>query len=294
VASATAVDNYSLDKLTINKLSDDVLLCIFVSYRRISEKRDGTWPWHKLAHICGRWRNLVFGRAGHLNLQLACKSKTDVNTALDIWPALPIVIDADFGRSAGCDIVGTLEARDRIVGISLWKLDQYRLSHCLRVMQQPFPVLTSFDLNTKHGAVAHVNTNVLFGGSIPRLKRLSLSGIKFSTLPTLLSSACGLVDLHVEHFAVIGREDISPEAMTTCLSSLTRLRSLFISFEWYPSLTYPTTQHPPPFLLAPTVLPALTDLSLGGSHEYLENLLSRIDTPLLEQGQLSFHNVPNF
>src|SRR5205807_1315435 len=100
VASATAVDNYSLDKLTINKLSDDVLLCIFVSYRRISEKRDGTWPWHKLAHICGRWRNLVFGRAGHLNLQLACKSKTDVNTALDIWPALPIVIDADFGRSA--------------------------------------------------------------------------------------------------------------------------------------------------------------------------------------------------
>jgi hypothetical protein len=216
-----------------------------------------------------------------------------MNATLGIWPALPIVIDADFGRSAEWDIVAALESRDRIVGISLWRLNQYRLAHCLRVIQQPFPVLTSFDLNTEQGAVTHVNTDVLLGGSIPRLKRLSLSGIKISALPTLLSSACGLVELHIEYFPVIGREDISPEAMTTCLSSLTRLRSLFISFQ-HPSLTYPTTQHPPLSSLAPTVLPALTDLSLGGPHEYLENLLNRIDTPLLEDGQLRFHNVPNF
>ena len=42
------------------------------------------------------------------------------------------------------------------------------------------------------------------------------------------------------------------------------------------------SQHLPPSTLAPTVLPALTNLSLEGPHEYLENLLTRIDTPLLE------------
>ena len=47
-------------------------------------------------------------------------------------------------------------------------------------------------------------------------------------------------------------------------------------------------------LTVPTVLPALTDLSLGGPHEYLEDLLTRIDAPLLDHGELNFYNVPNF
>ena len=194
MASATAVDNYSLDRLTIDKVSDDVLLCIFDSYRRENEERDSTWPWHELVNICKRWRKLVFGHAGHLNLQLVCKSKTDLKTALDIWPALPIFIDANFQNDAGGDITGALKDHDRIVGIRLWGLTQSKLKKCLKTMQRPFPVLTSLTLSTEHGRVtcAHVNTDAFLGGlggSIPRLKRLSLLGIQFSALPTLLS--CG-------------------------------------------------------------------------------------------------------
>jgi hypothetical protein len=218
-----------------------------------------------------------------------------MKTALDIWPALPIVIDAR--DDADGDVIDALEARDRIVGISLWGLTQSSLKKCLGMMQQLFPVLTSLNLSTEHGKVtyAHVNTDAFLGGlggSIPRLKRLSLYGIQFSALSTLLSSASELVDLHLTDFPVTGRGHISPEAMTICLSSLTRLRSLSIYFKRRPGFTYP--QHPPPSSLSPTVFPALTDLSLGGPHEYLEDLLTRIDTPLLDHGQLDFYNAPNF
>ena len=292
MASATAVDSYSLGSLTIDKLSDDVLLCIFDSYRRISEKINGSWPWHALVHTCRRWRNLVFERPGHLNLRLVCNSKTDVKAALDIWPALPIAIHATFKHGVDeDDTIGVLEDRDRTVGITLRDLNQSKLEKCLGLMQKPFPVLTSLDLHTENDKVAHINTEAFLGGSAPRLKRVSLIGIRFSALPTLLSSASELVDLHIGYSR---QEHISPEAMSTCLSSLTRLQSLSIGFEWSPEFTYPRSQHPPPSTLAPTVLPALTKLSLGGPHEYLEDLLTRLDTPLLEKGNLSWYDVPDF
>jgi len=218
-----------------------------------------------------------------------------MKTALDIWPAFPIVIDANFGNYAvDIGIVGALEDRGRIVGISLGRLTQSTVEKWLRVLQQPFPVLTSLDLSIEYGKVAHVNTDVFLGGSIPRLKRVSLRGIRFSALPTLLSSACGLVDLHLGYFPVTGMGHISPEAMTTFLSSLTRLQSFSISFLSHPESTHPMSQRPPPSTLAPTALPALTNLSLEGPHEYLEDLLTRINTPLLEDGNLQFYDAPNF
>ena len=54
------------------------------------------------------------------------------------------------------------------------------------------------------------------------------------------------------------------------------------------------SQHPPSSTLAPAVLPALTNLSLEGPHECLEDLLTRIDTPLLEDGNLQFYDTPDF
>ena len=222
-----------------------------------------------------------------------------MKTALNIWPALPIVIDAIHLDNADRDViqVDALEARDRIVGIRLWGLTQSKLKKYLDMMQQLFPVLTSLTLSTERGKAtcAHVNTDTFLGGlggSIPRLKRLSLFGIQFPALSTLLSSATELVDLDLTGFPLTGRGHIPPEAMTLCLSSLTRLRSLSIYFGRLPDFTYP--QHPPPSSLAPTVLPALADISLGAPHEYLEDLLTRIDTPLLEHGLLTFHNAPNF
>ena len=295
---ATAAHSYSLGRSTIDKLSDDVLLCVFDSYRLESEEeeeREHTWSWDVLVHTCRRWRNIVFGHPGHLKLRLVCKSKTDMNAALDIWPALPIVVNADIGDDVDeDDTFGALEHRDRIVGISLslWTLTQSRVDKCLRVMQQAFPVLTFLVIHMEHGGkVPHVNTDAFLGGSVPRLERFSSMGIRIPALTTLLSSATELVDLNLDDLPA---EHISPEAMSTCLSSLTRLRSLYIYFQSWPSFIYSTSrsQRPPPS--TPTVFPALTKLFLGGPPEYLEELLTRMDTPQLKYGRLQFSDEANF
>jgi len=70
--------------------------------------------------------------------------------------------------------------------------------------------------------------------------------------------------------------------MVTCLSVLTRLQYLAISFDE----TDPTSQIP--ISLTPTVLPALTDFSLEGSYEHLENFVARIGAPLRHNTEFTF------
>jgi hypothetical protein len=56
--------------------------------------------WHTLVHVCRRWRDLVFASPRRLNLRLLCRKDTPVREMLDIWPALPIVIQ-DIGPELG-------------------------------------------------------------------------------------------------------------------------------------------------------------------------------------------------
>ena len=83
---------------------------------------------------------------------------------------------------------------------------------------------------------------------------------------------------------MIGEGLISPDAMATCLSALTKLRSLVISFLPQASFPYPTDQRPPSS--AHVVLPDLTSLQLEGPHRCLEDLVKRVDAPLLKSGHI--------
>ena len=234
-----------LAHLTIDELSDDVLLCIFDSHRREDEEENGTWRWHVLVHTCGRWRRIIFACPGHLNLQLVCKSKTDMKTTLDIWPALPISIQASFYTDCADedDIIGVLKNRDRIAGINFEGLMRSNLEKCVALMQQSFPflsslhlesmpqsfpVLSSLHLFSTDREITYVIPDASLGGSAPRLKSVLLNSIRFPALPKLLSSARDLVNLHLGDFSIA---DISLEAMVTCLSGLTKLRSLTICFK---------------------------------------------------------------
>ena len=218
-----------LGHLTIDKLSDDVLLRIFDSHRREDEDKNGTWQWQVLVHICKRWRCIIFACPGHLNLQLVCKSKTDMETTLDIWPALPINIQAYFYKNCADegDIIGALENPNRIAGIDFGGLTRPKLEKCVALMQQSFPVLSFLHLSSTPGEITNVIPDAFLGGSAPRLKSVLLSGIRFPALPKLLSSARDLVDLDLESFSI---DDISLRAMVTCLFVLTRLQSLTIYF----------------------------------------------------------------
>ena len=274
---------------TIDSLSDDVLLCIFDSYRRDLEC-GGMWPWGDLVHVCQRWRHVVFAYPGYLDLRLRCKSKTDVRATLDIWPTLPLSIHAilyhkDVDED---DLIGALEHRDRITGIDLGGFKCSQLTKCMALMQEPFPVLKSLELRADDNTMI-VITDTFLGGSAPLLQTIRLHGIRFPSLPRLLLSTNDLVNLDLSAFALrSGEGDIPPDALITCLSLLTKLRSLTLTLlhRWGTAIPYPTDQHPP--FSTHAVLPALIYLSLRGPHQYLEDFVGRVDAPLLTSGDLQF------
>jgi len=247
------------------------------------------WPWYDLVHVCQRWRHIVFAFPSYLDLRLKCNSKTDVEAALDIWPRLPLSIAGDLAYEHTDHIIDTLEHRDRMAEIHLASFNRSQLKKSITLMQEPFPILKILELQADED-VTFAIPDTFLGGSAPLLQRTFLCGVRFSNLPKLLSSSRDLVRLSLEDIPMTGEGHISPDAMATCLSILTKLQSLSIAAQTLSP--YPTDQRPPPSTY--TVLPALVKLRLNGPHGYLEDLVGRVEAPLLKSGHLQFYDEPIF
>jgi hypothetical protein len=76
--------------------------------------------------------------------------------------------------------------------------------------------------------------------------------------------------------------------MAGSLSALTSLTNLSIEFISLTSRPAPTNPGPP--LLTCAVLPTLTDFAIYGISEYLEDLIARMDAPLLDIVEIKFFN----
>jgi hypothetical protein len=140
--------------VTIDKLTDNVLLEIFDFYLD-NENPSGLRNvdvWHTLVHVCRRWRNVVFASPRRLNLRLLCRRDRPVRAMLDIWPALPIVIeDIWIGMwEVGLDnIIAALEHPDRVCSISFYNFPSSVGEALAAAMQVPFPELTHLVLWSK-------------------------------------------------------------------------------------------------------------------------------------------------
>ncbi len=201
---------------------------------------------------------------------------------LDIWPELPIVIEGVEGVD---NVIAALELNDRVSRIDLWNFSSSELERIVEAMQDPFPVLTDLWLWSTDG-MAPVISDSFLGGFAPRLQLLRLESIPCPALPRLLSSATDLVHLYLEDLPHSGY--ISPKGMVTCLSALTRLESLILRFQSPRSRPDRASRLSPP--LTRTILPALTYLRFKGVTEYLEELVTQIDAPLLKHISIVFCN----
>ena len=114
----------------------------------------------------------------------------------------------------------------------------------------------------------------LFGGSALLLQHLDLRNVSFPALQTFLLSATNLVNFSIRRISQTGY--ISPEAMVLHVATLQKLEILDIEFSDMPFL--PDAILPP---LTRTILPALRNFSYSGECKYLEDFISRIDTPKL-------------
>ena len=138
----TITELYGTDQVS---LPDDVLLEIFNFYLLMRRHADDAW--HKLVHVCKRWRSIVFASPHRLELQLLCTNKRPVQNAPHIWPELPIVISGGRGMSKPQDannIIAALKEHNRVVIIDLKYVPNSFVKRMRAMeMEHPFSALTS-------------------------------------------------------------------------------------------------------------------------------------------------------
>ena len=244
------------------------------------EDKRNVEAWQALVHVCRRWRSLVLASPRRLNLRLFCTPKTSARDTLDVWPALPLIVAGFMALTPSTDnIIALLGQRHRVCQVSV-DLTNWQLAEILGPMQVPFPELTKLKL---HSTGTPAIPDSFLGGSAPRLRIVDLRNISFPGLPNLLLSATYLVELcltNIPHY-------ISPETIVALLSVLSSLESLHLNFK-LGSLPDWGTRRPPPSKRS--IIPALTSLVFHGVIEYLEDIVTGIETPRFEDMDISLDN----
>jgi F-box-like len=272
-------------------LPDDALLDIF-DFRKEGTISDDIlepgWGWPTLSHVCRRWRNIILASPRRLDLRITCTHRTPTRKYLDIWPPFPISIAFSGGdhvdREGEDNIIAALEQRDRIFQISLFNLTSSVLKRFAALMEGPLPALRHITFHSFLHAAGLPDT--FLGGSAPCLQSFRLRGIPFPALPNLVLST-SLNYLYLSRISNTGY--ISPPAIVTVLLALPNLNDLVIHF--LPYRSPPHEMSPPSRTRA--VLPALTTFRFGGVSQYLEDIVSQIDAPLLNRFHMSLFWDPN-
>lgn len=277
----------------IQILPDEILLEIFDCHRlaALSDAPD-TWKWHRLAHVCQRWRILVFESPRRLDLRLVYTYKNPVRKSLDLWPVLPVSIwypksPRRFGPDDEENVLAALKHPDRICEINL-SMTRQLLSKSAGSMQASFPKLQRLQLRPQEPIRPLVIPIGFLGGSTPLLRDIHLVRTAFPTLAVLLLSAQALVSLQLDDIPIAGY--FSPEDLAISLGVMVRLETLKICF--LPPNAHERSMDASPINRA--MLPALTEFEFKGNCEYVEDLVSRIDAPALGQIKITFFEQPTF
>jgi hypothetical protein len=269
--------------VTIGELSGEVLLIIFLHCLDASPQF-----WHALVHVCHSWRQIVFASPRTLQLRLHCKRGTPVLKTLGCWPALPIILQ--YGGSPTLDppapedennVVAALQQSDRVNSISLTMTKS--LLEKFSSIEQPFSDLEHLVLLSQDPIGLALPSAFKWGS---RLRRFHSTRISLPALPQLLSPSLALVDLQLHEVPSVGY--FSPEEFASALSGMTQLQSLSLHF--LSPTSRPSHVGLSPSLRERVVLPTLTHFKFRGASEYLNSLVTRIDTSGLVHVEVSFFN----
>ena len=283
--------------LAIEALPDDVLLQIFSLFnpRGHADKLmpPETWEWHKFAHVCQRWRRLVFAFPRYLGLALVTGrwGRRCVRT-LDCWPALPIAIQHETSGALSPenedDVIAGLKHSELIYEIKL--PFSYRFLEKSATLAWSFPQLERLEIISAYDLYGtHQVPRGFLGGSTPtshKLRHIELARVIFPSLPELLWSNRKLVYLYLGREVLIGEEYIPSDVLASSLSAATQLEYLHV----YPgsltsNLQQRRTHSASSAAVSPDIvlLPSLVDMDFLGPNEYVEGLVSRFHAPLLRR-----------
>ena len=262
-------------------LPEGILVEIFDFYRldAIQLSRVRPWKWHRLAHVCRKWRYIISISPRRLDLRILCKYGAPIESILGSWPTFPLVIKFDATRKLKPmprNVLVALRCSDRICDINL----SVMTGSIVELIQKPCPALEKIRLTVKD-AMGPPNIpvhNAFLGGSAPHLREIELQGIAlpFPAIRRVLFSANNLAELHLSD--VPHAVYFPPVDLVTTLSSLGQLKRLAIGFHSPTSRPAPSTTHRS---LLHTTLPSLKFLDFHGASEYLEEFVAQIRLPAL-------------
>ena len=291
-------EKYS-QSVTIDMLPDDVLLEIFgiCLCDPTSLPLEQTKQWQRLVHVCRRWRQITFSSPRRLDLRLSCSYEIPVRVKknLNFWPlTMPLTINYPL-RSLlpspidKVNIAVALKRSRRVHHIEVFASFTF-LRKVVTIMRKSFPALTHLELGWDYKGIFEdvpVLPKGFLNESAPCLQYLCLESFLFPEVPMFLQSSHNLVTLKLQE--IFQNNFVSPEAMVECLSGMTRLKTLSISFH-YDDVDAFDQERIRPDLPTQIILPSLIHFDYDGCSGYLENLVAQIDTPLLITLEITYHS----
>jgi F-box-like len=304
----TCLDTEQSPNLTINSLPDEVLLDMFDSYRQSTECYDYLWrnkyAWFNLAHVCRRWRTVMFASSSRLDLNVIMGPQKPGNIKTILSSHLPIIIDYTllYGRR---DVTGSviwrmhaaLRHRDRVREISL--LGRYGdiFRKFIKATDYHFPALESLVLcfPHPHRHKPDIPATSLRGpdrSDLP-LRHLGLYGGSLAYVSGLLLSATALTDLTL-NLTTPNATDFDPSqgsSLLAYLQGMQCLRNLVLTTPFDPLDFQSEYQNSVP---KDTTVPMLelTRLHYYGLTTFLNNLMSGLSAPSLQDAYFGLCTIP--
>jgi hypothetical protein len=283
------------------KINDDLLVEIF-DFCRPDNISPNTYPrnwWYTLAHVCQRWRRVLFATPTRLGITLVCNSRTPVVDMLANSPPLPLIIY--WGNPGTLDTDGSvknvllaLSHRDRVRRLTL-HMSETSMCEVFSSMKGPLPMLETLQLycSTYNGNIRS-NTKLPTMFEAPNLRHLQLSDLK------LLPQSAKLLNNVTARPSIVsftvGEITTKPAALMACLASMPRLKVLKIGVFF--SIPSGPTERKERDLCAggrpESTQLALTDLEefeYQGISDYLEALAAQISAPFLKKLSITLSNT---
>ena len=288
---------------SIHILDDDSLLNIFYLYQPflLGEDEDeddrltggrggwirGRW-WYNLAHVCQRWRDVILGSASYLGVSLVCTHGTPVADMLAHSPHLPLIID--YRRPDEDDdedgVILALKQYDCVRRVR-FMMSVRRLQNIVAAMDDEYSILEYLIIWPTDEDKSSI---LIFPETLqaPHLCHLALFGFTLPIGSRLFTAAVGLVTLHL--YMTYPSTYFLPNTLLQWLSSMPQLETLYFGF-MFPIPNRDVERqltHTP--IMTTVALPNLRRFGFRGVGTYLEAILHRIATPLLEKLQIDFYN----
>ena len=278
---------------TINHIPDEVLLEIFDFYRQAIDSYDLQWrwkfAWFSLAHVCRKWRAVVFASVSRLDLSIPVGPDKPRHIKTILSGPLPIIINyrcmyRDITGSALWRMRAALRHHDRVRRIS-FEASGASFDKFIKATNCPFPLLESLSLRFGYGDKPKLPNTFLRGPDLSdlHLQRLKLKRVSLASISGFLLSATALTDLTL--LIDTGFNSSSEPSLLACLKGMLSLCHLDLSI----SSEFPLPPSTPKDIVT---LLKLSSFRYVGHSVFLDTLTAGLSAPSLRRINIRFsHNL---